>query len=63
MADAVPVFDPSRRVVAAINSSSHSKKIGKARLVRERLDLLQEASARISRELARLPGLILSTLA
>lgn len=59
---AVPVFDPARRVVAAINNSSHSKKIGKAKLVRERLELLQGASAAISRELAHVPGLILSAL-
>ena len=60
---AVPVFDPAHRVVASINSSSHSKKIGKAKLVRERLELLQVASAAISRELAHVPGLVLSALA
>src|SRR5258708_4261441 len=34
---AVPVLDQYGRVVAALNSSSHSKKVSKARLVRERL--------------------------
>jgi IclR family pca regulon transcriptional regulator len=60
VAVAVPVYDQSQRVVAALNSSSHSKKISKARLVRERLALLQELSAQISRELLRVPGLSLS---
>jgi len=57
---AVPVFDPEHRVVAALNSSSHSKKITKAKLIRERLAVLQEVSAQISRELRRVPGLALS---
>jgi len=60
VACAVPVFDPSGRVVAALNSSSHSKKVTKARLVRERLAMLQAMSAQISRELHRVPGLSLS---
>jgi IclR family pca regulon transcriptional regulator len=60
VAVAVPVFDPARRVVAALNSSSHSKKITKAKLVRERLSMLQEASAELSRELQRVPGLALA---
>lgn len=60
VAVAVPVLDPSGRVVAALNSSSHSKKITKSRLVRERLSILQEVSLQISRELHRVPGLALS---
>ena len=60
VAVAVPVYDQSQRVVAALNASSHSKKISKAKLVRERLGLLQELSAQISRELLRVPGLSLS---
>jgi IclR family pca regulon transcriptional regulator len=60
VAVAVPVYDQSQRVVAALNSSSHSKKISKSRLVQERLALLQELSAQISRELLRVPGLSLS---
>jgi IclR family transcriptional regulator, pca regulon regulatory protein len=57
---AVPVFDAAGRVVAALNSSSHSRKTSKAKLVRERLAMLQDVSRQISRELARLPGLSLS---
>ena len=59
---AVPVFDAGHRVVAALNSSSHSKKIGKAKLVRERLGVLREVSRKISRELAHIPGLARSAL-
>jgi IclR family pca regulon transcriptional regulator len=62
VAVAVPVFDQANRVVAALNSSSHSKKIEKTQLVRERLGLLQEISRDISRELAHVPGLALSAL-
>lgn len=57
---AVPVFDSAGRVVAALNSSSHSRKTTKAKLVRERLARLREVSRQISGELARLPGLALS---
>jgi IclR family transcriptional regulator, pca regulon regulatory protein len=60
---AVPVTDGAGRVVAALNSSSHSRKITKARLVRERVDRLREISAEISREVAHLPGLSLSSQA
>lgn len=56
---AVPVTDTAGRVVAALNSSSHSKKTTKARLVRERVERLREISAEISREVAHLPGLSL----
>lgn len=59
VAVAVPVLDQASRVVAALNSSSHSRKISKARLVRERLPMLQEMSGKISRELQRVPGLSL----
>src|SRR5690606_2237389 len=59
VAGAVPVLDASRRVVAALNSSSHSRKLTKTKLVRERLGMLQDASAQISRELERVPGLAL----
>lgn len=61
VAVAVPVFDQSRRVVAALNSSSHSRKTTKTRLVRERLEMLQQISAQISNELRRVPGLSLGT--
>ena len=60
VAVAVPVFDQSGRVVAALNSSSHSKRISKAKLVRERFAMLKQASRQISAELARVPGLALS---
>jgi len=60
VAVAVPVFDPNGRVVAALNSSSHSRKITKTKLVRERLGMLQKASREISAELARVPGLAMS---
>jgi IclR family transcriptional regulator, pca regulon regulatory protein len=57
---AVPVFDQSARVVAALNSSSHSRRINKSRLVRERLAMLQQVSREISADLAGVPGLSLS---
>jgi IclR family transcriptional regulator, pca regulon regulatory protein len=56
----VPVFDQARRVVAALNSSSHSRKITKAKLIRDRLAKLQEISGQISRELKLVPGLSLT---
>jgi IclR family pca regulon transcriptional regulator len=60
VAVAVPVFDLRGRVVAALNSSSHSRRTTKARLVRDRLSMLRRASREISAELARVPGLSLS---
>jgi IclR family pca regulon transcriptional regulator len=60
VAVAVPVRDLHGRTVAALNSSSHSKRISKAKLVRERLPLLNKASAEISAEFSRVPGLALS---
>jgi IclR family pca regulon transcriptional regulator len=60
VAVAVPVFDGAGRVVAALNNSSHSRKIARSRLVRERVPMLQEASRQISEELRRVPGLALS---
>lgn len=59
VAVAVPVHDAGGRVVAALNSSSHSRRISKAKLVRERLAMLRDVSARISRELTQLSGLAL----
>lgn len=58
---AVPVHDSARRVVAALNTSSHTKKTTRATLLKSRLPMLLDVSARISRELARVPGLALST--
>jgi IclR family transcriptional regulator, pca regulon regulatory protein len=60
VAVAVPVLDGAGRVVAAINNSSHSKKITRTQMVRERVDMLRAVSRQISAELRRLPGLSLS---
>ena len=57
---AVPVFDQSARVVAALNSSGHSRRINKAKLVRERFAMLRQVSREISADLASVPGLSLS---
>jgi IclR family pca regulon transcriptional regulator len=57
---AVPVLDPQGRVVAALNTSSHSRKINKPRLLRDRLPMLQQVGRQISADLARVPGLSLS---
>ena len=57
---AVPVFEHQHRVVAALNSSSHSRRTTKTRLVRERLAMLQQASREISADLSTLPWLSLS---
>jgi len=57
---AVPVFDQSGRVVASLNSSSHSRRITKSKLIRERFAMLQQVSREISAVLASVPGLSLS---
>src|SRR3984893_14653219 len=57
---AVPVFDQRSRVVAALNSSSHSRRITKSKLIRERFNMLQKVSREISAVLASVPGLSLS---
>ena len=57
---AVPVFDHQGRVVAALNSSSHSRRISRTRLVRDRLAMLQQVSRQISADLATVPWLSLS---
>ena len=61
VAVAVPVKDPTGRVVASLNSSGHSKRMAKSKLVKERLPMLQAASAKISAELRLVPGLALSS--
>jgi IclR family transcriptional regulator, pca regulon regulatory protein len=61
VAVAVPVKEPSGRVVASLNSSGHSKRMPKGKLVKERLPMLQAASAKISAELRLVPGLALSS--
>jgi IclR family pca regulon transcriptional regulator len=60
VAVAVPVVDNAGRVVAALNSSGHSKRMKKAQLVRDRLPMLRQVSRQISQELALVPGLSLS---
>jgi len=57
---AVPVFDKSGHVVAALNSSGHSRRISKAKLVRERYAMLQEVSRQISADLKCVPAPSLS---
>lgn len=57
---AVPVFDQKQRVVAALNTSSHSRRITRTRLVRERLSMLKQVSDQISSALATVPWLSLS---
>ncbi|HEX4387668.1 MAG TPA: IclR family transcriptional regulator C-terminal domain-containing protein [Steroidobacteraceae bacterium] len=57
---AVPVLDHRGRVVAALNSSSHSRRTTKTRLVRDRLAMLQQASREISVDLASIPWLSVS---
>jgi IclR family pca regulon transcriptional regulator len=59
VAVAIPVVDRSGRVIAALNSASHSKRMSKARIVRERLKMLREVAALLSAELIRVPGLSL----
>jgi IclR family pca regulon transcriptional regulator len=57
---AVPVLDKAGRVVAALNTSSHTRRTTRTRLIRERLVMLQDVSRQISRDLAAVPGLSLS---
>jgi IclR family transcriptional regulator, pca regulon regulatory protein len=57
---AVPVFDQQGRIVAALNSSSHSRRINRTKLVRDRLTMLQRVGRQISADLAAVPGLALS---
>jgi len=57
---AVPVLDHQGRVVAALNSSSHSGRMSRTKLIRGRLAMLQDVSRKISTDLATVPGLSLS---
>jgi IclR family transcriptional regulator, pca regulon regulatory protein len=57
---AVPVHDRQGRVVAALNSSGHSSRITAAKMVEERLHMLQGVSRQITKDLASVPGLSLS---
>jgi len=60
IAIAVPVFDSGGRIVAALNSSSHSRRTSRATLLGERLPMLQRISGEISSQIARVPGISLS---
>jgi IclR family pca regulon transcriptional regulator len=57
---AVPVYDNNGRVVAALNSSSHSRQITGSALVSSRLSSLQRVSKAITAEMTNIPGLALS---
>ncbi|HEY4214248.1 MAG TPA: IclR family transcriptional regulator C-terminal domain-containing protein [Steroidobacteraceae bacterium] len=59
---AVPVLDQSGRVVAALNTSSHSRRYTKTKLIRERLTMLQQVSRELSADLGSVPGLALSAV-
>jgi IclR family pca regulon transcriptional regulator len=58
---AVPLTDSSGRVIAALNSSGHSKKTSKKEMIDDRLALVIETGRKLSDELSRVPhiGLIL----
>lgn len=55
---AVPVFDGSRRIVAAINCSTSTTRISQDELVRTRLPLLRDAATEIGNALQRWPALV-----
>ncbi|MCH4892464.1 helix-turn-helix domain-containing protein [Sphingomonas sp. SFZ2018-12] len=57
---AVPVFDASRRAIAAINCSTSTTRISQDELVRTRLPLLREAAIEIGAALQRWPTLLRS---
>lgn len=59
---AVPIADPDRRILAAINCSTASTRISQEELVRTRLPLLRDAAAAIEAELARWPFLVRSLM-
>lgn len=58
---AVPVRDSSGKVVAALNTSIHSRQATAAELVARHLPTLRSVSQAISAEVARVPGFALST--
>ncbi len=55
---AVPVFDGSRRILAAINCSTSTTRISQEELVRTRLPLLRDAASAIERLLQSWPALV-----
>ena len=54
---AVPVFDASRRPIAAVNCSTSTTQISQDDLITSRLPLLREAAAEIEAALRRWPSL------
>ena len=54
---AVPVFDSSRRAIAAVNCSTSTTRISQEELIQSRLPLLREAAAEIESSLRRFPSL------
>ncbi|MFN3450620.1 MAG: IclR family transcriptional regulator C-terminal domain-containing protein [Sphingorhabdus sp.] len=54
---AVPVFDSSRRAIAAVNCSTSTTRISQEELIKSRLPLLREAAAEIESSLRRFPSL------
>jgi IclR family pca regulon transcriptional regulator len=54
---AVPVFDASRRAIAAVNCSTSTTRISQEDLIASRLPLLREAAAEIESALRRWPSL------
>ncbi|WP_326523870.1 IclR family transcriptional regulator domain-containing protein [Sphingomonas sp.] len=52
---AVPLHDENGRIVAALNSSGHSKRIDKERIVREQLAMVREHAGLISAEFRQVP--------
>jgi IclR family pca regulon transcriptional regulator len=57
---AVPVYDGNGRVVAALNTSTHSRQTSTGDLIAARLSTLQRISKAISMEMTTIPGLALS---
>lgn len=60
---AVPVFDSSRRILAAINCSTSTTRISQEELVTTRLPLLRDAASAIERLLLSWPALVHSLAA
>ncbi len=52
---AVPIHDAQGNVLAALNSSSHSKRIDRGRMITERLELVRTHADRLAAELAQVP--------
>jgi IclR family pca regulon transcriptional regulator len=59
---AVPIVDGAGRVIAAVNSSGHSRRTEGHSMVTERLDVVRETARQLSNALARVPqiGLMLT---